>query len=284
MERMLVVVFDNEVKAYEGSRALAELDREGSVSIHAEAVIQKNADGTVSIQNAESDFPVRTLGGTAIGSLVGLLGGPVGVGVGAAVGATVGVVGDLYKAGVNEDFLYSVAPALTPGKFAVLADVSEEWVTPVDARMEALGGVVFRTTREHFEEEQRAKETAAVRADIDDLKAELAQARADRKAKIQARIDGLNKKLQDKLAYAKQRSEQIRSETDAKVRALQQNATKARGDAKAAIDGRIREIQQTYEQSVARMKAAGAEQLRKTAGTLQAHADELEAGRVAKAV
>lgn len=50
MEKMLVVVFDTEKKVYEGSRALAELDREGSISIYAESVIQKNADGTIAVK------------------------------------------------------------------------------------------------------------------------------------------------------------------------------------------------------------------------------------------
>ena len=88
MEKMLVVVFENEKKAFEGTRALADLDLEGSIAVHAEAVIQKNQDGTVSMKQGEDDFPVRTVGGTAIGSLIGLLGGPVGFGIGAAIGAT----------------------------------------------------------------------------------------------------------------------------------------------------------------------------------------------------
>ena len=33
MERMLVVVFDNEKKAYEGKSALSELEREGSITV-----------------------------------------------------------------------------------------------------------------------------------------------------------------------------------------------------------------------------------------------------------
>ncbi|MGA2841551.1 MAG: hypothetical protein ABSG18_15475 [Steroidobacteraceae bacterium] len=45
---------------------------------------------------------------------------------------------------VDTDFLTDVATALTPGKYAVVADVDEDWVTPVDTRMEAVGGVVFR--------------------------------------------------------------------------------------------------------------------------------------------
>ena len=67
MEKMLVVVFYNEKKAFEGTRALADLDFEGNIAVYAEAVIQKNQDGTVSMKHEEDDFPVRTVGGTAIG-------------------------------------------------------------------------------------------------------------------------------------------------------------------------------------------------------------------------
>ena len=74
MERMVVVVFENELKAYDGSRALKALDSEGSISIHAEAVIKKNDDGTVTIKQKGDEFPIRTLGGTTVGALIGLLG------------------------------------------------------------------------------------------------------------------------------------------------------------------------------------------------------------------
>jgi len=87
MEKMLVVVFENEAKAYEGARALNQLDTEGSIAIHAEAVIKKNADRTVSVLQSDGEFPVRTIGGTAIGSLIGVLGGPVGLAIGAVAGS-----------------------------------------------------------------------------------------------------------------------------------------------------------------------------------------------------
>jgi uncharacterized membrane protein len=269
MERMLVVVFDNETKSYEGSRALKELDQEGSISIHAESVIQKNADGTVSVKHVDGDFPIRAVAGTAIGSLVGLLGGPVGFGVGAAIGATAGMLRDIYVAGVNTDFLEDASTALTPGKFAVLADISEEWITPVDTRMEALGGSVFRTAREHFEEERRMKELAALRAEIAQLQAEHAHARADRKAKIQAKVDAVNRELQDKLDQAKQRSEALKSETDAKVNALQQKAATAQRETKAAINARIAEVKKQYEEASAKLRTATAEQLRKAAAHIE---------------
>jgi uncharacterized membrane protein len=263
MERMLVVVFNDESKTYEGSRALNQLDAEGSIAIHAESVITKNANGTTTVKQAEGDFPIRTIGGTALGALVGLLGGPIGFGIGAAAGAMAGSIGDVYRAGVDEDFLDDVSAALIPGKCAVAADVSEEWVTPVDTRMEALGGVVFRTARKNVQDDQRARDVAALRSEIDQLKAEHARARAEHKAKLQARIDHLNAKLQHKLDQAKQRSEQIKTEADAKVQALQKKAAKAEGDAKAAMNARVDRIREEYEQDASKLRSLTGQQARK---------------------
>ena len=61
MERMLVVVFENELKAYDGSRALADLESEGSISIHAKAVIKKNDDGTVTVKQEVMIFQSKQL-------------------------------------------------------------------------------------------------------------------------------------------------------------------------------------------------------------------------------
>ena len=268
MEKMLVVVFESENKAFQGTRALADLDLEGNIAVHAEAVIQKNQDGTVSMKQAEDDFPVRTLGGTAIGSLIGLLGGPIGFGIGAAVGATTGMVADVYVAGVDEDFLADVAATLTSGKVAVVADISEEWVTPVDARMEAIGGIVFRKVKQDYEAEQRAKEIATLNAEIAELQAEAAQAKAERKAKIQAKIDNLNGKLQQKVDQAKQRSQQLENESNAKVKALEKKLANAQLNTKTAINNRIAEIRNRYEQAVATLGSVTAKQLRKAAAKL----------------
>jgi DNA anti-recombination protein RmuC len=151
----------------------------------------------------------------------------------------------------------------------VIADINEEWVTPVDSRMEALGGAVFRSARKSVEDEQRARDVAALHAEIDQLKPEHARARADRKAKLHAKIDQLNTKLQAKLDQAKQRSEQIRSETEAKVQALQKKAENAHGDIKATLNARAKQIREEYEQSVAKQKQLLAEQLKAAAAKLE---------------
>src|SRR5260370_18203399 len=76
MDRMLVVVFDSESKAYEGSRSLQQLDGDGSIAVYAARVVAKNPDGTASVKEGADSGPLGTLTGTAVGSLVGILGRP----------------------------------------------------------------------------------------------------------------------------------------------------------------------------------------------------------------
>jgi uncharacterized membrane protein len=269
MEKMIVAVFENEPKAYDGARTLAQLDAEGSIAIHAQAVIKKNADGTATVKQATDEFPVGTLGGTALGSLIGLLEGPVGMAVGATVGLLAGTVGDLFTAGVDSKFVDDVAARLTPGKCAVIADISEEWETPVDTRMEALSGTVLRTPKTVVEQDHQAREIAALRAEVAELKAEYANARDDAKLKLKARIDELEAGLQDKLHEAQLRSERMRKETEAKIETLERKAAKTQGEMKATLDGRIQQIRRDYDESQARIKHMLADKLTEAAAHLR---------------
>jgi uncharacterized membrane protein len=258
VERMLVVMFDSEAKAYEGSRALYQLDQEGTISIYAEAVISKQADGKLNIKQADGDFPIRTLAGTSIGSLLGLLGGPLGIGIGAATGAFAGAMADLHVSGVDGEFLDDVSKALKPGRYAIVADVAEEWITPVDTRMEALGGTVHRAARRNVEREQSEREEATARAELASLKAEQAKAHTERKKRLQSRIQELEAKLEATLHRHRQRHEEQQREMDAKLTAVQQRAAKAQGEAKAALEARIAELRREYEGNQPKPAPAGA--------------------------
>jgi uncharacterized membrane protein len=248
MDRMLVVVFDNESKAYEGSRALQQLDGDGSIAVYAARVVAKNPDGTAVVKEGADTGPLGTLTGTAVGSLVGLLGGPVGVAVGAAGGSLIGAIADLDNVRVGSDFLSDVAETLTPGKVAVVAEVDEEWTTPVDTRMEALGGLVLRRSLWEVEDTQDERDIASIKSDIAQLKTEHAEAKAERKAKLQARIDALNAKLQEKVEKSKARLEALRREADAKVEALRTKAAESKQDVKAKLEQRVTTMKKHYDQ------------------------------------
>jgi uncharacterized membrane protein len=247
MEKMLVVVFDNELKAYDGYRALSELDAEDSISVHAKAVIMKNAEGQVILKQEGDEYPIRTVGGTAIGALVGLLGGPIGVGVGAMAGAYTGSILDLDRAGVDTEFLDDATKKLTSGKWAIVADISEDWETPVDDRMVVLGGTVFRATRQSVENKQYERDVAAINTEISQLEKEEAKAETDRKVKIRLKIDALKSKRSAKLDEAKQRIKQQQDEAKAKIDALKIKAAKSQTHTKAKIEARIAQIKEEDE-------------------------------------
>jgi len=231
MDRMLVVVFDNETKAYEGKRALLQLDAEGSISVYGYAVVAKNADGTSSVKQGDDTGPIGTLLGTSLGSLIGLLAGPAGLAVGAAAGLAAGGAADLYNSGVGDDFIEDVSKVLIPNKVAVVAEIEEDWTTPVDTRMEAIGGTVFRRALTDVQKTVHDENVDALKADLAEMKAEHAQAQANRKAKLQEKINQLESKIQTQMQKAKERREAAERQAKAKVEVLKAKAAAARAKA-----------------------------------------------------
>jgi uncharacterized membrane protein len=233
MDRMLVVVFDNESKAYEGKKALLQLDGERSISVYGYAVVAKNSDGTTTVKQGDDYGPLGTLAGTAVGSLIGLLGGPVGVAIGAAVGLTAGAAVDLHNASIGEDFIDDVKKVLLPNRVALIAEIEEDWTTPVDNRMEAIGGLIFRRALSDVEDTLHEEHIAAIKADRAQMKAEHAQARGDRQAKLLEKINQLDSKLQAHLQKANEQRQAAARQAQIKVDIL-----KAKAKVAAATAGR----------------------------------------------
>ncbi len=228
MDRMLVVVFDNESKAYEGKKALLQLDNEGSISVYAYAVLAKHADGTASVKQGDDAGPLGSLVGTALGSFIGLLGGPAGVAVGAAAGLGAGSAVDIDNARIGDDFIADVTKQLLPTRVAVVAEIEEDWTTPVDTRMEAIGGTVFRRALSDVQHQIHQENVAAMKADLAQMKAELAKSHAEHKAKLQEKINQLDSKIQAQLQKAKDRRAAAEKEAQAKVQVLKAKAAAAK--------------------------------------------------------
>ena len=95
------------------------------------------------------------------------------------LGLTFGAFYDIDTARVGEDFVDDVSKSLTPNKVAIIAEIDEEWTTPVDARMEALGGVVFRRALWEVQEKVDDEDVAAMKADLAQFKSEIAKAHGE---------------------------------------------------------------------------------------------------------
>jgi uncharacterized membrane protein len=224
MDRMLVVVFDNETKAYEGRNSLLELEDEGSIGVYAHAVLAKHADGTATILQGDDSGPIGTLLGTELGALIGILGGPPGLAIGAVVGLLAGGTVDVNSARIGDDFIDDVTKELRPDKFAVVAEIEEDSTAPVDTRMEAIGGTVFRRSLSDAKHTIHDENVAAMKADLAQMKAEHAKAHAHRKAKLQEKINQLDTKIQAQLQKAKDKREAAERQAKAKAEILKGKA------------------------------------------------------------
>ena len=236
VDRMLVVVFDTESNADEGRKALLRLENEGSIGVYASAVLAKNADGTVTVMQTEDPGPVGPLVGSFLGSIIGLLAGPAGVGIGALVGLAGGSAAQLNNARIAGDFIDDVSNELRANKFAVVAEIQEGWTTPVDTRMEAIGGIVFRRALSDVADTVDEEEIAAMKADIAQMKAEHRKARADRKARLQEKISQLDAKIKARLKKAKERRQAAEQRARAKVEILKTKAAALRDKVARAGD------------------------------------------------
>ena len=256
MDKMVVIVCDNERNAYEGTKALRELHDEGSLTLYATAVIAKDSKGAVSVKQTADQGAVGTVSGLATGSLIGLLGGPLGLAAGAAAGTLAGSLYDLAQVGVGSDFLDEVSRRLLPGKTAVVAEIDEVWITPLDTRIEALGGTVIRRPRGEFIDAQIEKEIAATKAEIKELKAEHNREVGEAKAKLQTKIDAAQERLQSQRDRIKERVEAHKREAEAKIKTLQEQAAKARGEMKVRLEQRVAEARADHEARVEKLNRA----------------------------
>jgi uncharacterized small protein (DUF1192 family) len=148
----------------------------------------------------------------------------VGVVIGASAGLLAGGMDDLNNARVGADFVDDVRKELQPNKFAVVAEIQEDWTTPVDSRMEAIGGKVYRRALSDVKQTTHDEDVAAMKADIAQLKAEQAKTHADRKARLQEKINQLESKMQAQAEKFTHRRQAAERQAKAKVETLKAKA------------------------------------------------------------
>ena len=256
MSKFVVVVFQDEKSAYEGSRAVQDLHNEGSIVVYASAVISKDDSGVVQLEDAVDEGPVGMATGMLVDTLIGMLGGPAGMVVGAAAGTLVGTIGDLYNVGVDGQFLEDIGEVLKPGRYAVVSEIAEGWTAPLDSRMSDLGGVVFRRYRMDVEDEQIERDIEATNRELDELEAELNQAADEAQASLQAKVDAAKQKLQSLQEKANEKLTSLKAEADAKVQKLDKQIAKASDDTKAKFEQQRQQLETEFNARMAKLKQA----------------------------
>lgn len=177
--------------------------------------------------------------------------------IGAASGGLLGSLADLDNVDVGLDFLEMVGEKMDAGTAALVSEVDEYWTAPLDIRMEALGGEVFRRTRGNFEDEQFAQEVQAWNDELDALDAEIRESADEMKAKLEAK----KAEIHEKLAAAKDKNDrkvaQLEGELEAKMAKLKKQTADAKADAKAKIESNMEKLKAGYHARTAKLKDAG---------------------------
>jgi uncharacterized membrane protein len=256
MNKMLVAVFDNENKAFEGLNALKDLHKKGDITLYATVVVSKDDRGELRLNTAADQGPIGTTTGLLTGSLIGLIGGPVGLAVGAATGTIAGLIFDVSADDVNTTFVDEVSNALRSGKTAVIAEIDETWTVPIDTRLDALNAMVFRRLRDEVADDQLARESEAIAAEYRNLKEELKEAREEDKAAIKSAIAKLQNKAHATDELVKRKLNETKGQLDAKVNAMREQMKDAREKRKAKIEKRINEVKEDHRTRTEKLKQA----------------------------
>ena len=256
MNKMLIAVFDTETKAYEGLSALKGLHKNGDITLYAAAVIHKDQNGQIKVKESADQGPIGTGVGLLTGSLIGLLGGPVGLAIGALTGSMAGLIYDVSADDINYTFVEDVSAALSNGKTAVVCEIDETWTVPVDTKLQALDGQVFRRLRYEVEDEQLNREAEAISNEYKQMKEEFKEAREADKAKINASIEKLRNKAKTASDLLKKKMDDSKNQFDAKVNAIKDQMKNASDRRKAKLQKRIDVLTEEYDARTAKLKQA----------------------------
>jgi uncharacterized membrane protein len=256
MHKILISVFDDQTAAFEGVTALKELHGNGDITLYASTVVAKNENGTLAALQSSDSGPVGTLVGLVGGGLIGLLGGPVGAAAGAYVGGFGGAMVDLLHAGLSSDFVNEVAEEVTPGKVFLVADVDETWVTPIDTRLEALGGRTFRRYPGDIVDDDLARETEAASRELEELNDEFRASSGEAKAKLEAAIAEQRAKVDALVARVDKALADRKAEFEARLKTLRAQQDQAREEQRQRIRTRMDDLKASYEARKEKLEAA----------------------------
>ncbi|GFE68050.1 DUF1269 domain-containing protein [Chroococcus sp. FPU101] len=145
MSDLIAIAYDDLYKAEEVRLTLAKLQKGRLIELEDAAIVTKDADGKVKLNQAVN----LTAAGAASGSFWGLLIGTLflnpllGAAVGAASGAISGALSDI---GVDDQFMKDLGATLQPGTSALFLLVRKVTPDKVLEQVAPYGGKVLQTS------------------------------------------------------------------------------------------------------------------------------------------
>ncbi|SKB12311.1 conserved hypothetical protein [Planktothrix sp. PCC 11201] len=153
MSDLIAIAYDDEYKAEEVRMTLIKLQKEHLIELEDAAVIVKNAEGKIKLNQAIDLTTAGAVSGGFWGLLIGtlFLSPLLGAAVGAAAGAASGALSDI---GVDDKFMKSLGETLQPRTSALFVLVRKVTPDKVLEEIAPYGGTVLRTSLTKDEEAQ----------------------------------------------------------------------------------------------------------------------------------
>lgn len=256
MNKMVVTVFGNETDAYNGLSALKKLHWDGDITLYGDIIIEKNDAGKVSVKDADDKGPAGTALGFSLGSLIGLLGGPVAALAAGSAASVAGMIYDMENAGVDAEFIDDVSETIIPGTVAILANIEEEWITPLDTKMLKNDGITFRRLRSDVEYAQWEREIKLENEVMDSLIAEFNESVDADKESIKKHFEKSKAKLKTLADRANEKAENLNNELKEKVEILEAQIENATEENKAKIKAQADKLKADHEARVDKLDRA----------------------------
>jgi uncharacterized membrane protein len=153
MSTLVVIGYENEMKAEEVRLALLKMQREYLIDLADAVVVVRDEKGKVKLRQLYNLTAAGALSGGFWGTLIGMLFlNPL---FGFAIGATAGAVsGALRDVGIDDNFMKQLAETLKPGTAALFVLVHQMTPDKVVEEIQKFGGTVIKTNLCHEEEEK----------------------------------------------------------------------------------------------------------------------------------
>ncbi len=145
MSNLVVITFENEKEAGKVREAVRKLQNQSLLKLDDSAVVVKDAEGKVTVDNEmDRGVKVGAIGGGIVGVLLGSIFFPLGgLLLGALGGALVGSMVDL---GVDQKFVKAVQDAMHPGTSAIFLIVRDADADAAIAALRPFKGALFHTS------------------------------------------------------------------------------------------------------------------------------------------
>lgn len=145
-QNVVVLSFTDESHAFQALSQLKAAAAGAQLKLHNAVVVQRDAQGVLSIKEQASDGAVQSvaLNGTLIGALVGMLAGPLGILLGGVYGAIFGECVALDRAQDRSSVIDQIGTVIPAGATAMVAQIDESSTTAVDGIAKQLDGTLLR--------------------------------------------------------------------------------------------------------------------------------------------